>query len=80
MRLKTWMIVVTAVALCVAWTWFFWEDGVFNLGGPYYMGGDPIGVAIRVFNAGPHGRLVTEIGATILAALAVGFWTARRPR
>jgi hypothetical protein len=77
MRIKVWMIVVAAGVLCLVWTMLLLANRV-----DVYYGRYPTSADLEAINA-THNHLrnvyLLEIGATLLAALAVGFWTARRP-
>jgi multisubunit Na+/H+ antiporter MnhB subunit len=77
MRIKVWMIVVAAGVLCLIWTALLLANRV-----DVYYGQIPTAADLETINA-IHAHLrnvyLLEIGATILAALAVGFWAARKP-
>jgi len=77
MRIRIWMVVVAALAVCVVWVGLFVYRAQNNdILTVYDSGGD-----IRPsWMTGIHQveTLLVEIGATLLAALAVGIWTARR--
>jgi hypothetical protein len=75
MRIRIWMIVVATVALCVAWVALFVHHAEF---GSNIVAGTNGGIVIWKVDFDQIEALAAEIGATLLAALAVGLWTARR--
>jgi hypothetical protein len=80
MRIKIWMIAVASVVLCALWIALFVATANQNDQLLVFRDdGASVASAWHV-NLNQIGRLLTEIGVTALAALTVGFWTAKRPK
>ena len=67
------MLVVATLFLCAIWIALFFREGVVDVGGLAVPG---VGIVRYVYGASALRNLLIELGATMLAALAVGFWTA----
>jgi hypothetical protein len=74
MRIRIWMIVVATVALCVAWVALLVHHAQYGSNITVANGG----IVIWKVDLDQIEALAVEIGATLLAALAVGFWTVKR--
>jgi FtsZ-interacting cell division protein ZipA len=78
MRIKVWMIVVAAVALCAIWVARFVANSRVNDLTVYDEGGGRI--TTWKVDSTQIVLLLVEIGATVLAALVVGLWTTRQAK
>lgn len=80
MRIKLWMIVVAAIVLCVVWTVVYLD---YRMTDVYVIALQPPPPHPVDADRSPYFRQIgeaylTAIGATLLAALAAGFWAVRR--
>jgi len=76
MRLRVWMVVIASIALCLLWSVLFVDDVTGQGQLTVYQ---PQGnVHVWKLHADQVVRLLVEIGATVLAAVAVGILTGRK--